>query len=237
MKKPKLLPAHQSFTSMWRSVRNLATTVDPKAKTASKSRVIYDFTRESISQNKPHFTPGNVKLYFPSARVTLLRPNAKHTPYQAKFAVPKSFNKLDLRDYLYSIYGLRVFNVTTQLIHGRFSRALPMPFRSRRRLPQIKKMTVDMEEPFVWPEPVNNFFEMEERKSLQERKYFNDKTGHGSDRNKKSDAFDGIVDSTPPAQSFITSYAGRKLKNTKTKDMSNQRKQEEENLILKYVDI
>ena len=78
---------------------------------------IMELSRESVAKGEPHFRVGNKQLFFPKARIILLRPNAKHTPYQAKFIVPKSFNKLDLRDYLFHLYGLRAMNVTTQLLH------------------------------------------------------------------------------------------------------------------------
>lgn len=115
----------------------------------SISEGIWKLAQDGIASSREHFRVGSKSLYFPTARVVLLRPNAKHTPYQAKFIVPKSFNKLDLRDYLFHVYGLRALNVTTQLQHARYER--DTPFAGRFRGPQIKKMTIDMESPFVWP--------------------------------------------------------------------------------------
>ncbi|GMF05674.1 unnamed protein product [Ambrosiozyma monospora] len=130
-----------------------------RAQRATQSKAIAKLVRESLEKDEPNFTQGAKKIYFPSATITLLRPNAKHTPNQAKFIVPKSFNKLDLRDYLFNIYGLRVSYISSTLMPARFTRSLPQPYRPRFRSPQIKKMTVDLLEPFVWPAETTAFKE------------------------------------------------------------------------------
>ncbi|SMN19636.1 similar to Saccharomyces cerevisiae YDR405W MRP20 Mitochondrial ribosomal protein of the large subunit [Maudiozyma saulgeensis] len=156
----------------------------------------------------PHFRVGEKEIYFPKARIILLRPNAKHTPYQAKFIVPKSFNKLDLRDYLFHLYGLRALNITTQLLHGRFVRM--SAFSGRFRGPQIKKMTIEMEQPFIWPEEPessevarwNEEFQNELNKYKAENQM-----SVGSDINKPSTAFDGTLGKyAEGAQPFIPRF-------------------------------
>ena len=158
---------------------------------------------ETISENAvntgglsgtEHFRVGSKELYFPKARVILLRPNAKHTPYQAKFIVPKSFNKLDLRDYLYHVYGLRAFNITTQLLHSRYMRV--GAFVGRFRGPQIKKMTIEMEEPFIWPEaPAPGEVDRWNAEVQEElKKYGREAQANiGSDANKPITAFGGTM--------------------------------------------
>ncbi|GMG21316.1 unnamed protein product [[Candida] boidinii] len=162
---------------------------------ATKSKKIVELVRESIERDEPHFSVGSKKLFFPGARICLLRPNAKHTPYQAKFIVPKSFNKLDLRDYLYHIYGLRVLNITVALTPAKFQRSLPMPYRTRHRAPQIKKMTVDLTEPFIWPAETQQF--KDELELVEQLKCFReDKEGAvNSDLLKPSKAFGEIFTS------------------------------------------
>lgn len=174
-------------------------------KTANFSEKILNLTRNSIEQSNassvaesggmtPHFRLGSKELYFPKARVILLRPNAKHTPYQAKFIVPKSFNKLDLRDYLFGLYGLRAMNITTQLLHGRYIRM--SAFSGRFRGPQIKKMTIEMEQPFIWPEEPekgevarwNEEFQNELNKYKEQNQM-----STGSDINKATTAFGGVL--------------------------------------------
>lgn len=159
--------------------------------TTRHSDKLLKLNQASIDKGEAHFRVGGKKLYFPTARVILLRPNAKHTPYQAKFIVPKAFNRLDLRDYLYHLYGLRAFNITTQLLHAPYTRDGNAV--GRYRTGQIKKMTVDMTEPFVWPEEPENkdawniaFF-----KELE--KFSEDKQAFGSDKLKAGRAFGGVL--------------------------------------------
>ncbi|GMM34794.1 mitochondrial 54S ribosomal protein YmL41 [Saccharomycopsis crataegensis] len=177
-------------------------------------------TEESLNSEAPHFRVGSDKRYFPKARVILLRPNAKHTPYQAKFIVPKSFNKLDLRDYLFHIYGLRALNITTQLLPGRFIRTGTTP---RYRSGQIKKMTIDMEEPFIWPGEQTMSAASKNALETTNEAYqytYEMSSSTGSDKFKPSKAFEGLykfegVDHS--VESFIPKFLGKRLKNEKNK--------------------
>lgn len=183
------------------------------------SSKVLGLAREGIEQGKAHFRVGERELYFPKARIILLRPNAKHTPYQAKFIVPKSFNKLDLRDYLFHIYGLRAMNVTTQLLHGKFTRFnIGSP---RYRSPQIKKMTIDMAEPFIWPEePLkkeNSLWDDSIVKELEKFREENVMKSIGSDKFKPGTAFEG---SLGPYKEVAQPFVPRMLKNK----FSNQQK-------------
>ncbi|VVT55146.1 mitochondrial 54S ribosomal protein uL23m [Magnusiomyces paraingens] len=194
--------------------------------------------REAIEKNEPHFHVGTKQIYFPTAKVVLLRPNAKHTPYQAKFAVPRYFNKLDLRDYLYHVYGLRALNVTTQLLWARWTRETPRS--SRYRMSQIKKMTIDMIDPFVWPEEPseslrNKMFNLEN--IIEMRKYFEDASQRfGADRNKEPTAFGGIVGPFPdPPQPFIPKYFKKYAEREKARAAYLTQKAEEEELVKKFL--
>lgn len=178
---------------MPRLVKSLSEKILERTKAAIQSSVTNESLSSASSNLIPHFKVGGKELFFPKARIILLRPNAKHTPYQAKFIVPKSFNKLDLRDYLFNIYGLRALNITTQLLHGKYMRV--SPFAGRYRGPQIKKMTIEMEEPFIWPsepsigendhwnkpfiEKMNKFSEAQEEKNVGSNKYKPDTTFPG----------------------------------------------------------
>ena len=204
-------------------LRSLATVVETgvKAVHSAKNRVsdrILARSRNDIAKGSAHFRVGGKKLFFPKARIILLRPNAKHTPYQAKFIVPKSFNKLDLRDYLFHVYGLRAMNVTTQLLHGRYARvSLGTP---RYRESQIKKMTIDMVEPFIWPEEPkkeeNNAWNDYLVKNLQ--KYREDRLRIGSDEFKPGKAFGGAVGPfRQVAQPFIPKFFRKRLDNKRVR--------------------
>ncbi|SCU88651.1 LAMI_0D10858g1_1 [Lachancea mirantina] len=183
------------------------------------SQKILSKSRTGISQGRPHFKVGGTELFFPKARVILLRPNAKHTPYQAKFIVPKSFNKLDLRDYLFHLYGLRAMNITTQLLHGKYTRVNPvMP---RYRQPQIKKMTIDMAEPFIWPEEPEDKEAWSGSLVKELNKYREEKLRIGSDQFKPGTAFEGALGPYRPApQPFVPRLLGRRLENNKRRSQS-----------------
>lgn len=200
------------------------------------SKVVDHYTK-AIAEDKPHFRVGEKQIYFPTAKVVLLRPNAKHTPFQAKFVVPRYFNKLDLRDYLYHVYGLRALNVTTQLLWARWKRETPRS--PRHRDTQIKKMTIEMEEPFVWPaEPerdeINRSLNLDLH--LEMDKYAEDVRRLGSDQYKPPTAFGGLVGPFPPApQPFIPKHVKHGLEETKRADELADKRQYEEELVKKFL--
>lgn len=177
------------------------------------------FRRQQTALNttdKPHFRVGGNQVYFPHHKIVLLRPSAKHTPYQAKFIVPtKGFNKLDLRDYLWNVYKLRALNVTTQLLWGKWTRE--QIGRPRHRLPQIKKMTIEMQHPFIWPEPVGEKqmlkkYNVEVDREL--RKYHQDVERMGSDKLKPPTSFGGLIGPYVKApEPFVPKRIARQMKN------------------------
>ncbi|VEU21837.1 DEKNAAC102870 [Brettanomyces naardenensis] len=206
-----------------------------RSKRTLKSKKIVEFVRDAIDSDEPNFKVGAREIYFPSARVCLLRPNAKHTPYQAKFIVPKSFNKLDLRDYLWHIYNLRVLNITSTLTAATFDRSLPIPYRTRYRSPQVKKMTVDLIDPFVWPAESADF--KAEKELVDDLKIFREdkQTAIGSDKKKPTEAFGGILDPEPRAMNFIAKGIRRQMRNSKRRDISEKKKLDAEKFIDQYI--
>lgn len=92
-------------------------------------------------------------VYLPQFRIALVRtPNL--TPRYAQFRVPLSFNKFDLRSYLWHLYGVGVLGIRS------YVQAQPITRISRdgkgfgpwRRPKSQKRMTVELKEPFVYPE-------------------------------------------------------------------------------------
>lgn len=166
--------------------------------------------QDEMATGKPHFRVGEKPVYFPKARVCLLRPNAKHLPYQAKFLVPRNFNKMDLRDYLWHVYGLRALNVTVQLLHAKWNRG--GDDYARYRGPQFKKMTVDMAEPFVWPEIDPEIVAEGKQEHLQEMKAILEKNRVGADQLKPKEAFDGLYDEVRLPQQFVPKHQQPKMK-------------------------
>ncbi|KAG0675396.1 hypothetical protein C6P40_001733 [Pichia californica] len=204
---------------------------------ALRSKRIVELVREALENDEPNFLTGSKSIYLPFATIKLLRPNAKHTPYQAKFIVPKSFNKLDLRDYLYHIYGLRVLNITSALMPGKFIRSMPAPYGSRYRDSQIKKMTVDLIDPFVWPAQSDEFIQ-EKELSNELNRYREDKANAiNSDVEKPSKAFGGIIDKNPRPMNFVPKLVKRQMKNIKEKDIIAKKRANSEQFISSYIQL
>lgn len=241
---PRVVP--QVADAMKSGSRSLATAVSPskhldlvnKAKkfqvTTKHSEKLLKLNQASIDKGEAHFRVGENKQYFPTARVILLRPNAKHTPYQAKFIVPKGFNRFDLRDYLYHVYGLRAFNITTQLLHAPYTRTGNAV--ARYRTGQIKKMTIDMLEPFVWPEEPENkdAWNVDFFKELE--KYSEQKQAFGSDKLKQGTAFGGILGPYKhKPEPFIPKKLKSQLLNEKNKARMKADRADEVDLVTKYL--
>ena len=107
---------------------------------------------------------GLLLVYFPSATFRLCRNSPNLPPNYAIFRVPLSFNKFDIRDYLWNVYKVNALSVRTQVLSGKI-KAVPYnrdifpselrPSSSRppvKRLPQKKRAVVEMDKPFIFPE-------------------------------------------------------------------------------------
>ncbi len=246
---PRLINQLLAKTVFSSSAKRSLATVSPKTITTTKKpeqpnttknptfpQKIYTLIQKSIAKGEAHFKVGGKKLYFPTARVVLLRPNAKHTPYQAKFIVPKSFNKMDLRDYLYHLYGIRAFKITTQLIAGKYTREGAI---ARYRTPQIKKMTVDLLEPFIWPEEPENKKEEFNIKFMEEMRLYGEESRRiGSDKFKPGKAFDGELGPYPhKPEPFVPKFLKKNLINERNKDQAKIDRADNEKLVSKYLDL
>ena len=85
----------------------------------------------------------------PDFTISLLH-SAHLPPTMARFLVPLNFNKYDLRDYLFHAYGVRALKIRSYVDQQ------PVTRNNAGRIirPQsLKRMTVDMDKPFVWPSP------------------------------------------------------------------------------------
>lgn len=76
------------------------------------------------------------------------------SPRYAQFRVPLNFNKLDMRDYLERVYGVGVVSVRSYVQLQPITRITRdgRNFGAWRRPKSEKRMTVELREPFVWPE-------------------------------------------------------------------------------------
>ncbi|KAI8956391.1 hypothetical protein F4801DRAFT_15050 [Xylaria longipes] len=85
----------------------------------------------------------------PSHPIAFLAPRPNQPPTFATFKVPLTFNKFDLRDYLFHAYNTPVVAVRSQVRQSR--KILEHPNGRKYRSPPTKTMTVQLTQPFVWP--------------------------------------------------------------------------------------
>ncbi|KAF1364713.1 hypothetical protein EJ07DRAFT_96693 [Lizonia empirigonia] len=104
---------------------------------------------DAVPISKKLIAFGSKKIYLPKFTVAMVRAPGL-SPYHARFLVPLDFSKYDLRDYLYHAYNVKCFNIRSYVKQ--------MPIRDTTQQPRHwfrpdskKYMTVEMEQPFVWP--------------------------------------------------------------------------------------
>ncbi|KAL8928888.1 MAG: hypothetical protein Q9172_000725 [Xanthocarpia lactea] len=77
-----------------------------------------------LRPNRFHPPRGQKQVYLPNFTLTLLR-----TPFSppncATFITPLHLNKLDLKDYLYNLYGIKVLNVRSYVQQARVRQDKP----------------------------------------------------------------------------------------------------------------
>ncbi|KAK3638636.1 mitochondrial 54S ribosomal protein YmL41 [Elasticomyces elasticus] len=108
------------------------------------------------------FKVGMKEIYLPNFTVCL-----KHTPSQpptsASFLVPLWFSKLDLRDYLHNVYSLaigptiRSYVQQSRIRQGQVKDPARPQYKRWHRPRATKRMTVELERPFVWPAEPEDF--------------------------------------------------------------------------------
>ncbi|KAL2070219.1 hypothetical protein VTL71DRAFT_13245 [Oculimacula yallundae] len=107
-----------------------------------------------------HHRLGNKQIFLPNFTLTLLN-TPDQPPTFASFIVPLNINKLDLRDYLWHAYGVQVRGVRSYIQQQKVRQDKPgvtrVSPRKWYRPRAIKKMLVEMEKPFVWPETPKTF--------------------------------------------------------------------------------
>ncbi|KAF6842162.1 ribosomal protein L23 [Colletotrichum plurivorum] len=99
----------------------------------------------------PSFKLGRKRVFFPEHVITFIRTD-KQPPNWATFHVPLRWNKFDLRDYLWNLYGVDSVNVRSWLKQKPVTRKGSGAGSYYRPLPD-KYMTAELTTPFVWPEP------------------------------------------------------------------------------------
>lgn len=117
----------------------------------------------------------------------------------ASFIVPLHLNKLDLRDYLYHAYDIRVFRITSFIKQARVTQGNPKKYDARPepnrwfRSQATKNMTVEMDRPFVWPaeydeEDLQNWHKDTFAKAQKAQEEFSEQYGQMQDTWKNKNA-------------------------------------------------
>ncbi|KAL2829939.1 ribosomal protein L23-domain-containing protein [Aspergillus cavernicola] len=112
------------------------------------------------------------QVYLPNFTLALIR-TPFLPPRYASFYVPLNFNKLDIRDYLQRLYGVDVLSVRSYVEQQKVTRLLPNGngYGKLRRPRSKKRMTVEMRQPFVWPEQPENMEAWEKDQFWKAAKY------------------------------------------------------------------
>ncbi|KAJ5312455.1 hypothetical protein PENANT_c027G03848 [Penicillium antarcticum] len=118
-----------------------------------KSKVVPKLLQEQASPARIDHPAKGKPVYLPQFRIALIR-TPKLSPYYAQFRVPLAFNKFDLRDYLQNLYGVGVHGIRSYVQQQPITRITRdgKGYGPWRRPKSQKRMTVELREPFVWPE-------------------------------------------------------------------------------------
>ncbi|KAL2221834.1 putative mitochondrial ribosomal protein L23 [Thermoascus aurantiacus ATCC 26904] len=113
------------------------------------------------------------QVYLPDFTIALIR-TPFLPPRYASFYVPLNFNKLDMRDYMQRVYGVKVLSVRSYVEQQKVTRQRPLGrlgLGPLRRPKSKKKMTIEMAEPFVWPEEPKDFSPWEKNQFYEATEY------------------------------------------------------------------
>ncbi|KOS22851.1 54S ribosomal protein L23 [Escovopsis weberi] len=105
---------------------------------------------KTAARQLPGFKLGQKQVFLPNHVITFLR--KEHLPpNEACFQVPLRFTKFDLRDYLWNLYGVEVTKVRSYVKQQPLMQRNDHS-RSWYRPQPLKVMTVELAQPFQWPE-------------------------------------------------------------------------------------
>ncbi|KAF2761667.1 hypothetical protein EJ05DRAFT_179799 [Pseudovirgaria hyperparasitica] len=179
----------------------------------SKSRTPYIRSQEAI-QRGLRYGFGQKPVYMPSFTIQLIY---QENPNEAKFHVPLNFSKMDLHDYLYHAYGLKVKNIRSWVTNGyatkekRPSTSFDLLYAKAWRWVEGKKyMIVELHEPFIWPKPTK-----------------------GKMRNKKTGEVEEVDDFRPWGKQLDADYTAPQARRTiiNTRDRALRMKMEAEEIL------
>ena len=89
----------------------------------------------------------------------MIRPPPTAPPNFASFIVPLKLNKLDMRDYLWNVYGVSCTSVRSYIQMQKLrndKKGAKRPVWKKYRPRSIKKMLVELDKPFVFPKEMED---------------------------------------------------------------------------------
>ncbi|KAK3353066.1 hypothetical protein B0T25DRAFT_590766 [Lasiosphaeria hispida] len=93
---------------------------------------------------------GGKQIFLPEHIIKMVRPKDNQPPNLATFSVPLTFNKFDIRDYLFHVYNVEVTAVRSFVNQRRLQKKFRIHAWYR---PQAGKMMIaELVKPFVWPQ-------------------------------------------------------------------------------------
>ncbi|CRG83949.1 hypothetical protein PISL3812_01305 [Talaromyces islandicus] len=123
--------------------------------------------------NKPLPYHERKQIFLPEFVIALIR--TPHLPPRfAQFYVPLEFNKLDMRDYMKRVYGVDVLTIRSFVEQQKVTRERKFGrpgYGPLRRPKSKKKMTIEMTQPFVWPEPPKSDEDWNKKEFYDSEKY------------------------------------------------------------------
>ncbi|PGH26981.1 hypothetical protein AJ80_01365 [Polytolypa hystricis UAMH7299] len=124
----------------------------------SKARQLVQQLHETSKYIKPIPYEQRKQVFLPEHVITLVR-TPWLPPRFASFWVPLTFNKLDLKDYLKRVYDVDVLNIRSYVQQQIPTRILRngKAYGPWRRPQSLKRMTVELKDPFVWPAEPEDF--------------------------------------------------------------------------------
>lgn len=114
------------------------------------------------------------RIYFPNWELQMIRnatsPGQPYNPWEATFRAPYSVTKLDVRSYLWAVYGVKCTYIRTQIVPTVIKRN-KMNKKTRRR--GHKRVIVGLVEPFYYPEATEDmpYAERQARQEWIDAKY------------------------------------------------------------------
>lgn len=111
------------------------------------------------------------RIYLPNIIFRMMRnftpPGEPYNPWEATFRVPNSLTKLDIRSYLFAVYGVKCTYIRTDNYFEPLKNFKRKHIRRQMRRAAYKRVVVGLVEPFYYPEALEDM-DLTERQTREE---------------------------------------------------------------------